>query len=943
MPHVIEIINRLSLFWTYWMWSMSVQATLLAVIILVITAIFPKVPASFRYLLWLFLLLKLIFVPPWLTARWSIGNLLAKIPGYSHVCPSYPYRFHKKPVSIIINTDPFPEGPYRQSVIPGSDPERRFLAAVSGPRLTPFSFVMICWAAIAAAFFALIVSRYRNYTRQILRLISLPEKGALAILAERTGQLNIRRRVRLRFSPNAGTPALIGFFRAVIVLPQELQEPRLQSRLSDIIAHELAHLKRRDLQIGWLTLISTSLYWFLPVVWLANYYLSRERETACDDLVLSCRDPAVEKYADTLLWAAEHFRARAPAGVGYLGRLEFPGNLRFRFHSILDPGHARRISVKTVFFIFFFTLTCIPLGIAYQNSKLMEIMDAVRVRVFKIKMPDRAEPEEVRAEDEILKIYREYVEKYPADPEGYFLLGQYYYGTKRREQAIENYRLFLTFEGRVPLDPERRFYSWRNLSYLHQSNEDLDASFKDVETLWENGLAYDSEKHYDDVVVRYNHFRDPNAVCAHLQGLIAKFPDQPHILGILGNFLSQSRKYEEAIPVYERAIDRGRATPFVPAWQAKLILCRLNNGEIDRAREIIEKSAAESPNGYVSAFGSACLSERNGDIREAAREFDTACRAAKTKMEKTILLGKMVEFHSDVGNVDRAIGIFRELSELERPLTRYTRKMVDYCEINGRYQDAIDGNLEIIRRLPFFLETWGMTIDERYARCYREISRLQLKRGKRQEALETMMNCREKFPDKFFTHMGLAEYYRFVGNFDPAEAEYLKAFEIAGDSEIGDLIRMLSREAHRHEKAVAYARRLLERDPGDSKANQYLAEIYEDRGQYLEAARRYESIAAGFPPENLQFPYLITRAADCYSRAGRKDYAVKLATEALGKNDSASPLYICLGDFSFSAGDYEKAFSFYRQALSCASLNDRAAIRIKIIDASQRAIPNFQY
>ena len=84
-----------------------------------------------------------------------------------------------------------------------------------------------------------------------------------------------------------------------------------RARLRAALAHELAHIARRD---GWImaaALLNTAVYWFHPVAWLIRRRLRTLAEMACDDqAVRGGRDP--ERYAEALL-AAAHDRNRGPS------------------------------------------------------------------------------------------------------------------------------------------------------------------------------------------------------------------------------------------------------------------------------------------------------------------------------------------------------------------------------------------------------------------------------------------------------------------------------------------------------------------------------------------------------------------------------------------------------------------------------------------------------
>jgi TonB family protein len=104
-------------------------------------------------------------------------------------------------------------------------------------------------------------------------------------------------------------PALLvtwGWLRPRILLPAGARDWPVE-RIRIVLAHELAHIRRRDWLVQIAAEILRSIYWFNPVVWLACRTLRRQSELACDDVVLGqgVEGPA---YATHLLEIARGFR-----------------------------------------------------------------------------------------------------------------------------------------------------------------------------------------------------------------------------------------------------------------------------------------------------------------------------------------------------------------------------------------------------------------------------------------------------------------------------------------------------------------------------------------------------------------------------------------------------------------------------------------------------------
>jgi beta-lactamase regulating signal transducer with metallopeptidase domain len=120
------------------------------------------------------------------------------------------------------------------------------------------------------------------------------------------------RRCTLGISDRADGPCALGFRRPMIVVPRRIAERLSDADLDQVIAHEHAHLQRRD---DWLQLLQCSigaLCGLHPAVWLLGRRLDLEREAACDDRVVA-RTGCARRYARCLARVAALRLAGRPA------------------------------------------------------------------------------------------------------------------------------------------------------------------------------------------------------------------------------------------------------------------------------------------------------------------------------------------------------------------------------------------------------------------------------------------------------------------------------------------------------------------------------------------------------------------------------------------------------------------------------------------------------
>jgi bla regulator protein BlaR1 len=117
-----------------------------------------------------------------------------------------------------------------------------------------------------------------------------------------------------QLSDDLDAPVTWGILRPVLALPRQA-EAWPHDHLAAAVAHERAHIARRDWLVHVLVWAVSAAFWFHPLVWWARRALMREAELAADDAVLAHGTrPSV--YAALLLSFAPPGRANAGLGVG---------------------------------------------------------------------------------------------------------------------------------------------------------------------------------------------------------------------------------------------------------------------------------------------------------------------------------------------------------------------------------------------------------------------------------------------------------------------------------------------------------------------------------------------------------------------------------------------------------------------------------------------------
>ncbi|MBI1833075.1 MAG: M48 family metalloprotease [Planctomycetes bacterium] len=167
------------------------------------------------------------------------------------------------------------------------------------------------WLAGALAWLTLAGVRLWRFGR-LLRFAEPAPDFVQAIARDLADRLDVRC-PEVCVIPGAVSPLLWTLGGAPrLVLPQGLLERLSESQLSTLIAHELAHWRRRDDRVRWLELVVLALYWWCPLVWWACRELRQAEEECCDAWVVSILPDSAKDYALALVETVD-FLSDAPA------------------------------------------------------------------------------------------------------------------------------------------------------------------------------------------------------------------------------------------------------------------------------------------------------------------------------------------------------------------------------------------------------------------------------------------------------------------------------------------------------------------------------------------------------------------------------------------------------------------------------------------------------
>ena len=128
----------------------------------------------------------------------------------------------------------------------------------------------------------------------------------------------VRLRDNIYQSESVVSPFVLGIFTPKIYLSFNMNE----QNTSHVIAHEQAHIRRRDHLWKPLGFLLLTLHWFNPLMWLGYVLLCRDIELACDEKVIKKLDDGQRAdYSEALLACSVNRRmlAACPLAFGEVG------------------------------------------------------------------------------------------------------------------------------------------------------------------------------------------------------------------------------------------------------------------------------------------------------------------------------------------------------------------------------------------------------------------------------------------------------------------------------------------------------------------------------------------------------------------------------------------------------------------------------------------------
>ncbi len=228
----------------------------------------------------------------------------------------------------------------------------------AGGSAIPLLLLML-WLGGAAAMIVVWIVRWRKVAAIVRAGVRAEDGPVLDSLRRIEARVPRTRPLPLVVSSSPFEPGVFGMLRPVLLWPRDLEAHLTLEQIDTILAHEIAHVRRRDNLGAALHMVVQAVFWIHPLVWWIGARLVDERERACDEDVVRMggdRRAYAESILKTCQWCVE---APLACVAGVTG-----SNLKRRVEQIMSADARAALTAWTRSLLGFAALVSVAAPIA---------------------------------------------------------------------------------------------------------------------------------------------------------------------------------------------------------------------------------------------------------------------------------------------------------------------------------------------------------------------------------------------------------------------------------------------------------------------------------------------------------------------------------------------------------------------------------------------------
>ncbi|MDR0310156.1 MAG: tetratricopeptide repeat protein [Acidobacteriota bacterium] len=474
-----------------------------------------------------------------------------------------------------------------------------------------------------------------------------------------------------------------------------------------------------------------------------------------------------------------------------------------------------------------------------------------------------------------------------------------------------------------------------------------------------------SDNGYREIARYYASINDFDTAAEYLNKGLELYPDSAESLMMLGSVYLSQGKNREGAAAYRKLFEISGANPQI---MRRLAVTLFEAKEYREAAQMLEELAKSGAN--PDRLSQVILGQSYFEMNrysDAIRIFNEVLLRAPDDVDARFYLG---ESYSRRGRYEDAIKLYEDLLRDRDPRAIENRsvfrerlagallELEDYERAIDLYEENAEVNPEDRYRLTL-LEAYRVSeqYDKGLARCKEFMAakpddidfnaiyaRILADADKKKEAIGILSEMLQSNPEVISLYVNLSEIYRQDKRYSDAERILLRAEERNKDPELGERLRFQRAAIYEQQKSFDRAEQLfkeiLEKQPDNIMALNYLGYMLADRNVRLDEAIGYIRKALEIDPENGAY---LDSLGWAYFRLDDMENAEKYLLEAAGIVPKDPTIQDHLGDLYFNTGQFEKAREYWEKTISISKDQEeikRVRGKLKQIENTLRGKPS---
>ncbi len=531
------------------------------------------------------------------------------------------------------------------------------------------------WLGGAVVVLVLFLIRVRRIDRSV-RGSAFADDGLLGKIRAVAVELGVRT-PQTRVMPGAGTPMVWGLGRPILIWPAELDMDADGSR--GLVAHELAHLRRRDHWIALFQVFISALLWWHPLARIAMSRMDRFAEQACDAWAVRALPGGRRDYAEALIGVVENLsrgrRVRPELAAGGQGRRALADRLGIVMRADASPSCSRGIVLGAIVLIGLLLPTISPAQPEDESQasvvattiddRLVNIVDTARLS------REAGEWFDIREWDLAADRYADLLAIDPDRIDARARHGIALMHLGRLDEAEEEIRAVLSESKK-----KAELHFW--LAGVLSAQGRTDESIVELNESIALGLDFAQRLRAEPVFERVLEDAAAEAVLARASRM--------HDLRKAARASMRSRDHKAAIAALE---EMSRLSPRDGSTWHFLSYTRIAGGYLDAALESLDRQRALDHRSFVAEYNRACVYALQGKTGPAVEAFERAVELGFGDYE-------LAQKDPDLNSIRSDAGFQAALEQVVRPARlkremQVAREFADWDRVIALCDELADG------------------------------------------------------------------------------------------------------------------------------------------------------------------------------------------------------------------------------------------------------------